>query len=338
MERTEGRAAADAGRLMELAWGYAAPVVIATAVRYGLFGSIGHRGASIEELVRRTGLSERGLRILLQALVGLRLLRRNGSRFELTPESATCLVPEQPEYRGGLFLHHVEHLLPRWLQLPEVVRTGRPVRDPRSPAHRYAGFVESLFASNYPAAKALQRHLQLAGRKEPFQVLDLGAGSGVWGIALAEGAPQVWVTAVDWPEVLLIARKKAAAYGVSDRFRWVEGSFFEVPLGRGYDLVVLGHVLHAEGVEGVRTLLRRSCDALRPGGLVAIQEFLPDDDRSGPLLPLLFAVNMLVNTEAGDTYTLAELTGWLEEAGFEAVETLNVPAPSPMVLARKPAP
>lgn len=333
----EDRAAPDAGRLMDLAWGYAAPVVIATAVRYGLFELIGQRGASLEELVRRTGLSERGLRILLQALVGWRLLRRTGSRFELTPESATYLVPNRPEYRGELFLHHLEQLLPRWLRLPEVVRTGRPVPDSRSPAERYAGFVEALFASNYPAAKALQRHLQLADRTEPFHVLDLGAGSGVWGIALAEGAPLVSVTAVDWPEVLVIARKKAAAYGVSDRFRWVEGSFFEVPLGSGYDLVVLGHVLHAEGIEGVRRLLRQSYDALRPGGQLAIQEFLPDDDRSGPPLPLLFAVNMLVNTEAGDTYTLAELRGWLEEAGFEAVETLPVPAPSPMILAGKPA-
>lgn len=336
MQRMEAQTQPDPGRLMELAWGYAAPVVIATAVRYGLFGWIGRQGASIEELLQRTGLSERGVRILLQALVGLRLLRRNGPRFELTPESATYLVPGQPEYRGALFLHHVEQLLPRWLELPEVVRTGRPVPSPQAPAERYAGFVEALFASNYPAAKVLQRQLQLSGRTDPFRVLDLGAGSGVWGIALAEDAPQVRVTAVDWPEVLVIARKKAAAHGVSERFRWVAGSFFEVPLDSGYDLVVLGHVLHAEGVEGVQRLLRRSYEALRPGGQVAIQEYLPDDDRTGPTLPLLFAVNMLVNTEAGDTYTLAELSGWLKEAGFEGVETLPVPAVSPMVLARKP--
>lgn len=327
----------DPTRLSELAWGYAAPVVVATAVRLDVFGLLSREGAALEELVKRTGLSRRGLRILLQALVGLGLLQRRGERFELTPESAAYLVPGRAGYRGGFFLHHVEQLLPRWLQLPEVVRTGRPVPSDRSDAERFAAFVESLFASNYPAAKALQAHLGLAERSATFRVLDVGAGSGVWGIALAEGAPQVRVTAVDWPEVLAIARRLAAEHGVAERFRWVEGSFFEAPLGADHDMVVLGHVLHGEGIAAVRALLERCFEALRPGGLIAIQEFLPDDDRSGPLFPLLFAVNMLVNTEAGDTYTLAELRGWLRESGFDTVETLTVPAPSPLILARKPS-
>ncbi|RME95537.1 MAG: methyltransferase domain-containing protein, partial [Verrucomicrobia bacterium] len=220
---------------------------------------------------------------------------------------------------------------------PEVVRTGRPVPRDRRPAEEFARFVEALFAGNLPAAQALQAHLGLRQTTAPCRVLDLGAGSGVWGIGLAEGAPQVRVTAVDWPEVLAVARRLAAEHGVAERFRWIEGDFFEVGLGNDYDLVVLGHILHSEGIERVRRLLERSHEALRPGGRVVIAEFLPADDRSGPLQPLLFAVNMLVNTEAGDTYTLAELTAWLEEAGFEAVETLPVPAVSPLVLARKPA-
>ena len=326
----------DPCRLSELAWGYAAPVILATAVRHGLFGGIGPEGTTLEELRTRTGLSARGLRILLHALVGLGLLRRREERFELTPESAAYLVPGRPEYRGGLFVHHVEHLLPRWLQLPEVVRTGRPAPSPQSPAQRFAAFVDALFAPSYPAARTLQEHLRLRERSDVFRILDLGAGSGVWGIALAEGAPKVQVTAVDWPEVLAIARRRAADHGVADRFSWVEGNFFEVSLGEGHDLVVLGHILHAEGMEGVRTLLRRSVQALRPGGFIAVQEFLPNSDRTGPLHALLFAVNMLVTTEAGDTYTLDELTGCLHEAGFQAVQTLQVPAPSPLVLARKP--
>ena len=230
----------DPCRLSELAWGYAAPVIIATAVRHGLFGGIGPEGTTLEELRTRTGLSARGLRILLHALVGLGLLRRREERFELTPESAAYLVPGRPEYRGGLFVHHVEHLLPRWLQLPEVVRTGRPAPSPQSPAQRFAAFVDALFAPSYPAARTLQEHLRLRERSDVFRILDLGAGSGVWGIALAEGAPKVQVTAVDWPEVLAIARRRAADHGLADRFSWVEGNFFEVSLVRATTWSCLG--------------------------------------------------------------------------------------------------
>ena len=107
-------------------------------------------------------------------------------------------------------------------------------------------------------------------------------------------------------------------------------------MGQGHHVATLGHLLHSEGPDRVRALLRRSFGALAPGGVIAIQEFMPDDDRQGPPHPLIFAVNMLVNTEAGGTYTFAEIRAWLEEAGFVNARLLPVPAISPVVLANRP--
>src|SRR5208337_554629 len=97
-----------------------------------------------------------------------------------------------------------------------------------------------------------------------------------------------------------------------------------------------GHILHSEGEERSRALLRRTFDALASGGTVAVAEFLVNDQRTEPLVGLLFAVNMLVNTDSGDTYSLREISAWLGEAGFVNTRTLEAPGPSPLILATKP--
>ncbi len=104
----------------------------------------------------------------------------------------------------------------------------------------------------------------------------------------------------------------------------------------GHNVATLGHILHSEGEERSRALLRKTYDALAPGGTIAIAEFLVNDDRTGPPNGLIFAVNMLVATEHGDTYSFSEITRWLAQAGFENVRTLDSPGPSPLILANRP--
>src|SRR5262249_37235056 len=157
-------------------------------------------------------------------------------------------------------------------------------------------------------------------------VLDLGSGSGVWGIGLAQKGPTIQVTAVDFPEVLAVTRRMAARHGVGERFRYVEGSMQEVDLGSGYQIAIRGQSLHGLGEAGSRRIRKRVFGALAPGGVVAIAEMIPNEERTGPPLPLIFAVNMLVNTEAGGTYTFGEMSGWLREAGFENPRLLEAPA------------
>lgn len=327
-------------RLMQMAWGYAPTLIVHAALKAGVFDRLHEAPRSLTDLTKATGASERGLKAVANALVGLNLLAREGEVYRLTPDSAAYLVASQKEYRGGFFEHHVEHLLPDWMELAEVLRTGHPASHTNREtggAEHFARFVESLFPNSYAAASALGRHLGLAQTEAPVSVLDLGAGSGVWGIALAEQSPQVRVRAVDWPRVLEITRQVAARHGVADRLTLAPGDFVTADFGMGHQVATLGHILHSEGPERSRQLLRRTFAALAPGGLIAIQEFMPDDDRRGPSLPLIFAVNMLVNTEEGDTFTFEEMSVWLTEAGFINPRRLPVPSVSPLVLADRPA-
>ncbi|HWB99615.1 MAG TPA: class I SAM-dependent methyltransferase, partial [Bryobacteraceae bacterium] len=167
-------------------------------------------------------------------------------------------------------------------------------------------------------------------------VLDLGAGSGVWGIALAQASPQVTVTAVDWPAVLEVTRKMAERCGVGAQLRYVEGDLFAADFGTGRQVATIGHILHAVGARQSLVLLRKTFEALAPGGTVAIAEFLVNEQRTAPAAGLIFAVNMLVNTVEGDTFSFEEIREWLLEAGFVNPRTLDTPGPSPLVLGTKP--
>jgi ubiquinone/menaquinone biosynthesis C-methylase UbiE len=325
-------------RIMQMAWGHAAPLMIEAAVHLGVFDALDGGPLLLEQVASRTNASPRGIRALLNGLVGLQLLTKDsGGRYALTPESAAFLVSTKPDFRGGLFRHVSKQLMPVWLDLTDVVRTGKPARqvnDAGSSAEFFQKFVEDIFPMSYAAAQALGKALNLADR--PAKVLDVASGSGVWGIALAEQAPGVRVTAVDWEGVLPVTRRVAQRHGVADRFTYLAGDIHTVDWGKRYDVATLGHILHGEGRENSRKLLRRVHDALAPGGTIAIAEFVVDEDRTGPALGLIFAVNMLVNTDAGDTYSYAEMTEWLREAGFENPRTLEAPGPSPLLLASKP--
>jgi hypothetical protein len=125
-------------------------------------------------------------------------------------------------------------------------------------------------------------------------------------------------------------------FDVRDRFKFVEGDLLGVDFGSGYDVATLGHILHSEGEERSRPLLKKTFRALKSDGTIAIGEWLVNDQRTGPPPALVFAVNMLVNTDKGDTFSFNEIKSWLEEAGFKKVRKLEAPGPSPLVLATKP--
>lgn len=327
-------------RLMQMAWGFATPLILESAIRNKVFDTLDSGPKTIDEVAAATGASPRGLRAIMNALVSFEFLKTNGDgKYELTPESSTFLVTTKPTFFGGMVAHTSRQLMPAWLQLSDVVATGKPATAVNQEGDGSAFFqelVSNIFPMSYGAAQALAKHLNFGDSGAPVSVLDLGAGSGVWGIAVAQSSPRVTVTAVDWPGVLPIALKTAARFGLQDRYTCVPGDLLSADFGHGHNLITIGHILHSEGVERSKQLLRKCFDALAPGGTIAIQEFLVNPARTGPPMGLIFAVNMLVNTDSGDTWSFEEIAGWLKEAGFTNPRTLDAPGPSPLILATKP--
>lgn len=276
----------------------------------------------------------------MNVLTGLNFLAKDAQGvYSLTPESAAFLVSTKPSFQGGIILHTSKQLLPKWLDLSEIVATGKPassVNQEAAGSEFFQQLVTDIFPMSYPSAQMLAQTLNFGDAGQPVSVLDLAAGSGVWGIALAQGSERVHVTAVDWPDVLPVTRRTVQRFHLSDRFSFVEGDLLSADFGGGHTVATLGHILHSEGEERSRKLLAKVFDSLAPGGTIAIAEFLVNEDRTGPLSGLFFAVNMLVNTDNGNTYSFGEISAWLAEAGFVNAHTVPAPGPSPLILASKP--
>lgn len=326
-------------KIMRYAWGYAPPLILEAAVRTRIFDVLDDGPKTVAETSAATGAPVRSLSSIMNALVGLEFLTRDDAgRYSLTADSAAFLVSSKPAYFGG-FLEHISHqLIPDWLEIAKVVQTGKPATSVNRQAQGSAffeQFVAGLFAMNYGSAMAAAEALGVASAAGPVKVLDLAAGSGVFGIGLAQRSPKVTVTAVDWPDVLETTRKTAAKNGVADRFTYVGGDLDSADFGEGHNIATLGHILHSEGEARSRALLRKTYEALAPGGTVVIAEFLVNADRRGPLMGLLFDVNMLIHTDAGATYSFEEIRGWLEEAGFRDARLVDSPGPSPLIFATR---
>jgi ubiquinone/menaquinone biosynthesis C-methylase UbiE len=326
-------------RLMQLGFAYAPPLIIGAAVSNKVFDTLAPGAKSADEVSKETGASVRGLRAVMNALVGLELLSKSDGKYSLTPESEAFLVSNKPATLAGFFPMNMKQLIPLWLKLDEIVRTGKPAeaRNEEGPGTEFfSELVENIIPMSYASAQALADHLKLAKANKPTSVLDVAAGSGIWGIVLAQRSPQVEVTAVDWTGMIPTTKRITKKFGVADRFKFIEGDIGDVDFRTGYDIAILGHILHSEGEERGRKLLKKAFDALKSGGTIAIGEWLVNDERTEPLPSLMFAVQMLVNTEHGNTFSFNEIKGWLEQAGFKNVRTLKAPAPSPLVLATKP--
>jgi ubiquinone/menaquinone biosynthesis C-methylase UbiE len=327
-------------RLQEFGFAYAPPLIISAAVNNKIFDTLEGGAKSVEQVEKETGASPRGLHAIMDALVGLELLKKDRqSRYSLTPESQAFLVSEKPGTFAGLFGSILPVLTSRWLRLTEIVRDGRPavaVNQETEGTEFFSQLVETIIPMSYPGAQKLAEHLKVAKAKEQVRVIDLAAGSGIWGIAVAQKSPRVQVTAVDWAGMIPTTKRITGKFVVRERFDFIEGDLLKANFGSGYDVATLGHILHSEGEQRSRQLLKKTFRALKSGGTIAIAEWLVNDERTKPLPSLMFSVQMLVNSEQGDTFSFNEIKKWLEEVGFKKVRKLAAPGPSPLILATKP--
>jgi ubiquinone/menaquinone biosynthesis C-methylase UbiE len=330
-------------RILQMTWGFTVTRTICTALELDLFTRVAEGQTTTKALLAATKASARGLPMIVDALVGLGLLTRTGTEepatLGLSPDAAAFLSRRGPAYLGDLVLFHGGPIDGSWRGLTDSVRTGRPAMAVDAPAEGvpfWHGLVDSLFALGHLAATQVGKELARLHPKGPIRLLDVAAGSGVWAIGAAEVEPRVRPTIQDLPETMEHARRFVARAKLGDRVAWLPGDLRKIDFGTSaFEAAVLGHIVHSEGEAHSRALFRKVAKALVPGGTIVVVDFVPEADRSSPPLPLLFALNMLVLTTEGSTYTLPQYRAWLEEAGFRDVRTIQAAAPSPPILATR---
>jgi len=299
------------------------------AIELRVFTAIGEGNETASDIAKRCDTSERGMRILCDFLCTIGFLNKDNQHYSLTVDSAVFLDGNSPAYLGGAleFLLSPE-LTYGFKNVAESVRKGGTVMPdegtvtPENPIWvKFARAMAPMMAM--PAQLIVKLVDEKADRK--LKILDIAAGHGLYGIAFAKNNPQAEVTAVDWPNVLDVAKENAAAAGVSDRHSTMPGSAFDVDYGTGYDLVLLTNFLHHFDPPTNEKLLRKVHDALAEGGRAVTLEFVPNEDRISPPEAAGFSMMMLGSTPNGDAYTFAELEQMAANAGFARSELHPLP-------------
>ena len=304
------------------------------AIELDLFTQIATGATTPAALAERIHASERGIRILCDYLVIMGFLTKAGGTYGLTSESARFLDSRSPAYlgAGARFLAH-DDITARFRDVAGLVRRGGAPEEGTTRANDpiWVEFARSMGPMVAMQAQVLAALVTRSG--VPVKVLDVAAGHGLFGVCIATHNPAASVVAVDWPDVLTVARENAERAGVADRYTTLPGSAFDVDLGKGYGLVLLPNFLHHFDEPTNVRLLTRVRDAMTRDGVVATVEFVPDDDRVTPPVAAAFAMTMLGSTPAGDAFTFRELDRMFREAGFgeSRVQPLG-PTPQQLVL------
>lgn len=295
------------------------------AIDLDLFTAIAEGAHTIAEIARRCLASSRGVRILCDYLVIGGLLNKNGDRYDLTPEAALFLNRNSHAYMGSAanFLLH-EDFSAAYSDMATTIRTGRTLLEGDGTVSEENGvwidFARGMAPMAAPAATEIATRIVPETGAAPKRVLDLAAGHGMFGIAIAREWPDAEIVACDWDAVLSVAEENAARAGVSERISKLAGDALQMDLGSGYDLVLITNFLHHFDTATNQDLLRKVRQSLADGGRVITLEFVPNEDRVTPPTAAAFSLVMLASTRAGDAYTFAELESMFRNAGFARSE------------------
>jgi precorrin-6B methylase 2 len=311
---------------------YQRSAAIKAAVELDVFTAIGEGKRTAESLAARCNSSERGVRILCDYLTIAGFLTKDSNGYGLTPDTSTFLDKRSPAYMGGA----IEFLLSPMLikgfdNLTEAVRKGGTAMPdegtiaPENPM--WVQFARAMAPMMTMPAQLMTRLVTTeAGRK--LKVLDIAAGHGMYGITFAQQNPGAEIVAVDWPNVLEVAKENAQKFGIADRYSTIPGSAFDVDFGTGYDVVLLTNFLHHFDTETCTQLLKKVHEALAEGGRAVTVEFVPNEDRLSPPPSAMFGLVMLAGTPGGDAYTFREFEEMFGNAGFSRSEFHQLP-PTP---------
>ncbi len=307
--------------------------IMLTAVELDLFSAIGV-GATAAQAAKTVKAHPRSTEAVLNALVALKLLTKNGEVFYNTPLTARYLVAGGSD-DSRLALMHMVHLWRRWSTLTAAVREGTAVAKEalkKRGKDQTAAFIAAMHKNASFAAKAVVPAIDLGG---VGSLLDVGGGSGAYAIAFARKKPGMKVTVFDLPGVIPLTKKYIAAADLADAIRTQAGDMTKDKLGAGYDLVFVSAICHMFSPKENLALFKRIKSALNPGGRVVIQDFVLDNAKTSPRMAAVFALNMLVNTKGGGTYSGEEYLDWLEQAGFAEGKIQPLPGPTRLAIGKK---
>ncbi|MCX8030146.1 MAG: acetylserotonin O-methyltransferase [Thermodesulfovibrionales bacterium] len=294
---------------LRMLWGgYWSSKILLTANSLEIFEHL-KSPKSAQEISSSLQTDLRATKILLDALTGLRLLKKTSKGYHNTSLTNRFLVSDSPYYHGNI-VKHMDTIWRNWSELENIVKTGKPARI----AMDNASFIRGMHDISKLKAKTVLNKINLSGVRK---ALDLGGGPGTYSIEMAKKG--ISVTLFDLPETIEVAKEIINDSGIIS-IDLLAGDFLVDDIGSGYDLIFISQILHAFSEDENIKIIDKSVKALNQKGRVVIQEFYIDNSLSNPAKSAIFAVNMLVNTARGRCYSPDEIKKWCKKAGLKRFE------------------
>ncbi|HEX7409954.1 MAG TPA: methyltransferase [Candidatus Binatia bacterium] len=311
--------------IMDLVRGFQPSCVVIAGAELDVFTILHAKPMTAAQLARRIKGDLRATIVLLDALAAIRLLEKSSGRrpvYRVLPAVAEVLTETGAQSMLGM-ARHLGNCLRSWGQLASVVLRGKPAT--RRPSVRGAGgdlvsFIRAMHEISEPMALPLISSL---GPLKFRHLLDLGGASGTWTIPFLRLNPEACATIFDQPDVIPMARRIMKKVGLASRVRLVPGSYYSDALPSGADLAWVSAIVHQNSRAQNRAMFAKVYSSLAPGGRILIRDIVMDPSRTRPAGGALFAVNMLVATAGGGTFTFDELHEDLSSAGFVKVKYLR---------------
>jgi ubiquinone/menaquinone biosynthesis C-methylase UbiE len=329
--------------LMRILGDFANSQILDASIEYDFFTFIGKGFHTADEIAGQARTDPRATRIVLDSLLALALVEKRNGGYHLTPISEAFLVRGKPSYVGD-FRHVALALWDGMAHLKESLKTGKPFSrmDTSDALEVWEKLVLGIIVIAEPAARALCDILRIGTDRKAINVLDIAGGSSIFGMTILSRDPSAKVTQLDWPNVNAVAKKLNKERGLEGKIRFIDGEHHSAKFESSqYDLVLASNFCRFESPKRNQELFGKAYSALKPGGYLIVNDFVPNEERTEPTFALRFSVYTLTHTPEGECWTLSQYAEWMKAAGFEAIETHGeIPGTLPgttLVLARRPA-
>ena len=319
--------------IRELAYSFRESRVLLSAVELKIFTVLDKHMMTPDEVSKKINADPRAADRLMNALCGMGLLRKVKGKFYNSDLSSKYLVEGKPEFMGNLY--HTNHLWKTWSHLTDSVKQGSSFTGDQNKVEKerwVEAFIGAMHYRGVKQGKILSMMIDLTNVKK---MLDIGGGSAAFSMEIVKKNPSINAVVLDLPHVIPLTKKYVSEESLLDNFNFIEGDYLTKDFEDSYDLILLSAIVHINSYEQNKMLIKKCVDALNNNGMIIISDFVMNDDRTQPYHGTVFALNMLVGTASGDTYTEGEIREWFESAGISKIERKNTSFGSDLMIGIK---
>lgn len=323
----------SADDIRELANAFRESRALLTSIELKIYSVLDKHMMTSDEVSKKINSDTRATDRLMNALCAMGLLKKVHGKFYNSDLSAKYLVEGKPDFMGNLY--HSNNLWNNWSDLTESVKKGSSVFNNKINSDKnewVKSFIGAMHYRGVSQGKILAMMIDLTKVKS---MLDVGGGSAAFSMEIVKRNPSIKAVVIDLPVVIPLTKKYVSESGLADNFDFIEGDYLTTDFKNNYDLILLSAVVHINNYDQNKLLIKKCADALNVNGMIVINDFIMNDDRTQPAHGALFSLNMLVGTENGDTYTEKEIREWFESAGLSKIERKVTSFGSDLMIAYK---